>query len=184
MRNLGCQLAKGAIIAQWDDDDWYSSCRLTTQAGMLLNNRVDVCALRAETFFNLSDWSFWQCSEKLNQHLFPYGIHDGTLAFWRWCWARVSKYPNTLSCDSIFFDQLLRAGSRIGVISSKGIFIYVRHTQHTSLFRCGKSPCISEWQQAAEPPLPDDDKAFYQTLHREIASRQNMGGLSSCGSRA
>src|SRR5690349_6438481 len=35
-RNIACEQARGAIIAQWDDDDWYGPQRLSAQVRPLL----------------------------------------------------------------------------------------------------------------------------------------------------
>ncbi|GGO98553.1 glycosyltransferase family A protein [Stakelama pacifica] len=44
LRNLSLDVAKGDLIAQWDDDDWYHPDRLTVQAAALGLGR-DVCLL-------------------------------------------------------------------------------------------------------------------------------------------
>lgn len=44
-RNLACAMAKGSIIAHWDDDDWMAPNWLHSQVATLLDNRADVCGL-------------------------------------------------------------------------------------------------------------------------------------------
>jgi len=36
--NLGCELARGEIIAHWDDDDWFAEWRLSYQVSELLKH--------------------------------------------------------------------------------------------------------------------------------------------------
>ena len=43
-RNLGCQLAAGEFVAQWDDDDWIGYNRLSTQVSELTAAGADVYA--------------------------------------------------------------------------------------------------------------------------------------------
>src|SRR5829696_5496739 len=43
-RNLGCQLAAGEFVAQWDDDDWMSYNRLSAQVSELTATGADVHA--------------------------------------------------------------------------------------------------------------------------------------------
>lgn len=46
LRNLSLDLARGQIVAQWDDDDWYHPDRLRQQAGALTNGK-HACVLAA-----------------------------------------------------------------------------------------------------------------------------------------
>lgn len=41
-RNLACNLARGALIAHWDDDDWYPSWRLRRQVQSLRETNAEV----------------------------------------------------------------------------------------------------------------------------------------------
>ena len=43
--NLACGYAKGEIIANWDDDDWYDQNRLSYQINALQYASVDVCGI-------------------------------------------------------------------------------------------------------------------------------------------
>jgi glycosyl transferase family 2 len=42
-RNLACELARGGVIAHWDDDDWYAADRLSVQLEALERHGADVC---------------------------------------------------------------------------------------------------------------------------------------------
>lgn len=44
-RNHACELARGSIVAHWDDDDWQSPHRLETQVARLLSSGAGVCGL-------------------------------------------------------------------------------------------------------------------------------------------
>jgi glycosyltransferase involved in cell wall biosynthesis len=50
-RNEACRLARGEVIAHWDDDDWYAPNRLTYQVGQLLSQGADVCGPSRVVFF-------------------------------------------------------------------------------------------------------------------------------------
>src|SRR5262249_31710443 len=69
-RNRGCEQAGGAIITQWDDDDWYSRDRLSAQAEPILAGGADITGLTGSIFFDLSRWRFWSCSPELHRRLF------------------------------------------------------------------------------------------------------------------
>jgi glycosyltransferase involved in cell wall biosynthesis len=72
-RNLACRAARGELIAQWDDDDWYAPGRLSAQAAPLLRGRADLSALPARVFFDLDRWEFWTCTAAFHRLIF---IHD------------------------------------------------------------------------------------------------------------
>jgi glycosyltransferase involved in cell wall biosynthesis len=42
-RNFACEQARGAVIAHWDDDDWYPASRISKQVAALRERRADVC---------------------------------------------------------------------------------------------------------------------------------------------
>jgi len=50
-RNEACRLARGALIAHWDDDDWYAPCRLRRQVEALGASRADVCGTSTTYFY-------------------------------------------------------------------------------------------------------------------------------------
>ncbi|MEO8853744.1 MAG: glycosyltransferase [Ginsengibacter sp.] len=51
--NLACEYAKGNIIANWDDDDWYSSTRLSYQANALKNEKIFICGINNLLYYDL-----------------------------------------------------------------------------------------------------------------------------------
>src|SRR5436853_2478260 len=51
--NLACDYAQGEIIANWDDDDWYASTRLTYQADALKNENIEVCGINNLLYYDL-----------------------------------------------------------------------------------------------------------------------------------
>ncbi|MGW7530850.1 glycosyltransferase family 2 protein [Amycolatopsis sp. NPDC054798] len=59
-RNLGCALARGEIIAHWDDDDWMSADRLTRQITEFVRSDVDVVGLRALNYVELPSARCWR----------------------------------------------------------------------------------------------------------------------------
>lgn len=56
LRNIALEIATGAIIAQWDDDDWYHPERLAKQIAAL-EQGYDACCLSA-TLMHLNDARF------------------------------------------------------------------------------------------------------------------------------
>jgi glycosyltransferase involved in cell wall biosynthesis len=164
MRNLGCELALGSIIAQWDDDDWYASSRLRMQVQPLLNDEADICGLRVGTFFDLENWKFWRCTETLNQRLFLRGVHDGTLVYFRWCWSDIANYRDARFCDSVFLEEILQSGARLCMLPDHDLFLYLRHGHNQIPISCGDYFSTADWRQVATPRMIAEDWAFYADL--------------------
>ena len=61
-RNRACRLARGSLIAQWDDDDWYAPHRLRAQIAPILAGEADITGLQNAIFFELESWAFWRCT--------------------------------------------------------------------------------------------------------------------------
>jgi hypothetical protein len=166
-RNLGCELARGEIIAQWDDDDWYSPERLSRQLEPLLDDRAEVTGLTAEVFFDLRRWEFWTCTAELHRRLFVGDVSGGTLVYWRGVWERLSQYPDTsLAEDADFLFGAMQRGARLERIGGvdRPAYIYLRHGQNTWSFECGKFVDPAGWRRLPEPRLAAEDRAFYADL--------------------
>src|SRR5215475_14271274 len=59
-RNLGCERARGDLIAHWDDDDWYAAFRLRYQVESLLASQSEICGSRRPLFFDPSLQLAWR----------------------------------------------------------------------------------------------------------------------------
>ncbi len=161
-RNQACQVSQGSIIAQWDDDDWYASDRLSAQVKPLLAGEADICGLVAGVFFDLSRWEFWRCSPDLHRRLFVHDVHGGTLVYHRRVWEKLAHYPDlSLAEDAAFLRQAVRRGVRLCRLPGEGIFIYLRHAGNSWSFVCGEYLDPRGWERVTEPLLPPGDRAFY-----------------------
>jgi glycosyltransferase involved in cell wall biosynthesis len=163
-RNHGCLLARGAIIAQWDDDDWYGPSRLRAQVTPLLENAADLTAFSDCTFLELANWTFWDCGSKLFKRMFVGNVHGGTLVFKRSLFEQGLRYPEqSFSEDAYFLYQCNRKAARVGGVPSAGNFIYVRHPNSTWRFECGTHVDPREWHRISEPELPPQDLRFLKS---------------------
>jgi glycosyltransferase involved in cell wall biosynthesis len=59
-RNLGCELARGDLIAHWDDDDWYAPDRLSVQLAELIRNGALLCGLSSVLFHDPASGDTWR----------------------------------------------------------------------------------------------------------------------------
>lgn len=159
-RNHACQLAKGAIIAQWDDDDWYAPGRLTAQIRPILAGQADITGFHQSVFFDLPNWRFWTCTDQLHRRLFFEDVHGGTLVFRREI-CEQDRYPNSsLAEDAALLRAAMRRGRRLHRISASGLFVYLRHGGNAWSFECGRYLDPRGWL-SIDPPNLCGDAGFY-----------------------
>jgi glycosyltransferase involved in cell wall biosynthesis len=180
-RNRGCELARGDVIAQWDDDDWYSDQRLTVQAGPLLEGRADITALRCDVVLDLERWMFWAPSAGLHRRLFVEDVVGGTLVYRRDVWRSLARYPDrSIAEDAFFLSHAMRRGARLTPIAAGSHFMYVRHGVNTWTFGVGEYLDPAGWMRAAEPALPPADRAYYAARSAEASPALDGRPLVSC----
>ncbi len=161
-RNHACQVARGSIIAHWDDDDWYASDRLSVQVAPLLSRVADITGLTAGIFFDLATWEFWTCTPELHRRLFTHDVHGGTLVYRRQIWEQLARYPAvSLAEDAAFLRQAVSRGARLRKLENAGRFIYLRHGRNAWALVCGRYLDARGWLRVPEPALPPADRAFY-----------------------
>jgi len=78
--NLGCGLARGDLIAHWDDDDWIAPDRLSRQVAALESGRADACGLGELLTYRLETGEAWV---QPNEPVAP-----GTLVYGKDVWRR------------------------------------------------------------------------------------------------
>ncbi|HSF47352.1 MAG TPA: glycosyltransferase, partial [Burkholderiales bacterium] len=187
-RNRACELARGSLIAQWDDDDWYGASRLTRQVAPLMSGEADITGFTAGVFFELDAWQFWRCTPQLHRRLFVNDVHGGTLVYARRVWERLARYPDaSLAEDAAFLRQAMERGARLRRLDSDNVFIYLRHGGNAWRFPCGQYLDPSGWRRVDESPLAAEDRAFYQAHSRARAERPHavaeLHSRSSCRTR-
>ena len=162
MRNEACQLARGEIVAHWDDDDWYGPERLTRQVAAIRDGKADITALRGGIVFDLAAWRFWRLRPELHRRLFVRDVHGGTLVYRRRVWEEKARFPDrSLAEDAIFLEQAVRSGARLEAVEGAGLFVYVRHGGNAWQLACGLAGGAAGWESVPEPGLPPEVRAFY-----------------------
>jgi len=162
MRNEACQLARGEIVAHWDDDDWYGPERLTRQVAAIRDGKADITALRGGIVFELAAWRFWRLRPELHRRLFVRDVHGGTLVYRRRVWEEKARFPDrSLAEDAAFLEQAVRSGARLEAVDGADLFLYVRHGGNAWQFACGLVGGAGGWEGVPEPRLPPEVRAFY-----------------------
>ncbi len=180
MRNEACRLARGEIVAHWDDDDWYGPERLARQVAAIQVGEADITALRDGLMLDLATWRFWRCGPDLHRRLFVRDVHGGTLVYRRRVWEEKARFPNcSLAEDAVFLEQAVRRGARLRAVEAEGIFVYVRHGTNAWGIVCGLTGGAAGWEHVPEPDLPPEARAFY-AARSAAASAQSAAPLVSC----
>ncbi|NVB41002.1 glycosyltransferase [Pseudenhygromyxa sp. WMMC2535] len=161
-RNAGAELARGELIAHWDDDDWYGDQRLSRQAAPILSGAADMSGLNDMLFMVIRDAEFWSVTRALFRNLFLENVAGGTLMFRRELWERAGPYPSTsMREDAEFMAGAMSAGARLCRLGGRELCVYVRHGHNTWRFREGYYLQRSGWSRVAEPEFLARDRDFY-----------------------
>jgi glycosyltransferase involved in cell wall biosynthesis len=151
-RNRACAEARGAIIAHWDDDDWYAPHRLRCQSEPLLNEKADLTGLESSFVFELLTGRFWGMHASLHRRMFVGDVHGGTLVFWKRLFVEGLRYPEiNIAEDAAFIQAATRRGRRLVRVPNDGLFVYIRHSGNAWRFSPGSFLDPHGWQ-AISPP--------------------------------
>jgi O-antigen biosynthesis protein len=180
-RNRGCELARGTVVAQWDDDDWYSPQRLSRQVAPLIAGQAEITGLKHQLFFDIKRWRFWSCLPALHRQMFVEDVLGGTLVYLRACWEQLARYPDcSLAEDAAFLRQAVLRGARLKRITEPALLLYLRHYTNTWQFECGQFIDPGGWAEVPEPALPNEDRAFYIGRSSAALPTQMTEPLVSC----
>lgn len=161
-RNEAVRLARGQLIAHWDDDDWYGEQRLSRQAAPIRHNIADITGLNDMLFMARQQGEFWTCSRSLFRRMFIENVSGGTLVYRRSLWERHGHYPATsLREDADFLQKTLRGGARLCRVPGSELCIYVRHHGNTWKFKEGQHLQQKAWTRVAPPLCLKPDQDFY-----------------------
>jgi len=154
-RNKLAEMAKGEIIAHWDDDDFYRSDRLSTQSASLRAGVDDIVAFETKYIYDLTATPpmFGEVSK-----FSSLGPHLGTLMYWRRLVAGETTFPDIMLDESlVFVNRVLESSAGWGTVPNNGEFVYVLHSNSTSaqerqdlLRRAMKPALLPSWFDPAE----------------------------------
>jgi len=151
-RNVACDHASGALIAHWDDDDWYGPERIAYQAAPILDGRCELTGLVNRHMLEMPSARCWTLSNDLHRRMFVGDIHGGTLMFKRSLLREGVRYPAVnLAEDAALVRQVSERNMRILRLEGDELFLYIRHGKNTWQFDPGRFVDPQGWC-AGEPP--------------------------------
>ncbi|HEV7806693.1 MAG TPA: glycosyltransferase [Solirubrobacteraceae bacterium] len=125
-RNLGCEAARGDLLANWDDDDWYAVGRLRRQVTAIAGG-ADVVGVNRLLYLEPATCRAWRYAWP------PHGrpwVHDAVLLFTRDLWRR-NPFPDTSrGIDCRFLWTPTR--KRIVAMPDEDLYVGIIHGDNTS----------------------------------------------------
>lgn len=97
--NLGCEYAKGDIIAHWDDDDWYASHRLSYQMEAIKNEQIAICGINNLLYYDLFHKKTYNYIYPANQR--PW-LSGSSLCYKKQFWKRHRFEEIDVGMDGLF----------------------------------------------------------------------------------
>lgn len=151
-RNRACLEARGAIIAHWDDDDWYAPGRLRAQVAPLMAGTAELTGLENAFVLELPHGRFWGMRADLHRRMFVGDVHGGTLVFWKRLFTEGLRYPAVnLAEDAALIKAAQQRRHRLVRVANGGLYVYVRHGTNAWRFVPGHFIDSSGWSMI-DPP--------------------------------
>lgn len=151
-RNLGCREARGDIIAQWDDDDWYAPDRLARQVAPILSGAADITGLANRFMLEMPIGRFWAPADDLHRRMFVGDVHGGTLVYRKSMLAEGIRYPEIdLAEDASLIQQATRRNKRLIRLENAELFVYLRHGRNAWKFEVGRFMNPKGWSPTTAP---------------------------------
>ncbi|MBV9171890.1 MAG: glycosyltransferase [Chloroflexi bacterium] len=126
-RNLGCELARGDIIAHFDDDDWMAPRRIRTQVAALSRSGADLCGLAGVVHYRPWSQEAWRYQETEGEA--PH-VTGGTLVYRRSAW-QSHRFPTALPAPTRRFVDSFPSGT-IAVLRDASLYVAVLHSANAS----------------------------------------------------
>ena len=141
-RNLACAMARGSVIAHWDDDDWRSPRWLSTQLETLRGDGADLCGLDRLYYYDPDRRCAWRYVYRGGR---PW-VGGGTLCYTSDLWRRGPFPEISRGEDNAFVWSAL--DKRLAVNPRSEFYVAVLHPGNTS-------PKIvsNHWWHRLEPAL-------------------------------
>lgn len=163
-RNLACSLARGELVAHWDDDDWAADHRLTRQVHALRASGAEVCGLSVVRFFDPVRSRAWEYRWGDARRAW---VHGATLLYRRVAWER-HRFPELTQGEDTRWVWSLPAGA-VHAMTDPEWFAGLVHARNTS----PKQTRGSHWHPLALALVQSTlgaDWAFYAALAAEPAA--------------
>lgn len=125
--NLACEYARGTIIANWDDDDWYAERRLTYQVSVLQNGQTELCGINILLYYDLEAKIAYQYIYPKDQRAWLLG---SSLCYRKELWNRIRFSDINVGMDGLFVWAT--PSDRVTVLPDSTIAVHMIHDKNVS----------------------------------------------------
>ena len=161
-RNVACEVARGAVVVHWDDDDWMAPHRLTYQVGELERHEADICGTRRELFWDLERREAWLFELPRRP---PRRLAGNTLCYRRSLWERRPFHPLAVGEDVRFMGSPKARNAH--KLKEHRFCVALTHRMNTTR-RNTRGPAWRPQPTAEIRRLMAEDFSFYETLGYEL----------------
>jgi O-antigen biosynthesis protein len=124
-RNVACEIARGEVVAHWDDDDWYAPWRLSYQVAAL--DGVQLCGLDRMLFIDEPAGRAWE-------YVYPQGgspwVHGATLCYRHQLWQRTRFTDVSIGEDTLFVSAA--PGNEVRILERREFYVGRIHPGNVS----------------------------------------------------
>lgn len=125
-RNIACEMARGELVAHWDDDDWRAPGWLRSQVEVLQSRGADVCGLDKVFFYRPEGREAWRYVWDGAAHW----VCGGTLCYRRDYWRRFPFPDLDIGEDNAFVWKA--PAERVAVNPDTSLYVARVHAGNTS----------------------------------------------------
>lgn len=125
--NIACSKSSGSLIANWDDDDWYSPGRLTYQVNELKKNNTKVCGINNLLYYDLNNNRAYQYKYPEDQRTWLLG---SSLCYLRSHWENNKFEAINVGMDGLFVWRT--CDSQVTVLADQTMAIHMIHEHNVS----------------------------------------------------
>jgi len=126
-RNFCVEAARGDLIMHWDDDDWFSSRRISYQVAELLKADAEICGLRQMLFYELATGRTFLYEYPVGQRQWLAG---GSLLYTKAFWRR-APFPDVQVASDTRFVWAQRM-ERSVTLKEFDFYVALIHPENTS----------------------------------------------------
>lgn len=125
--NMACEYARGTIVANWDDDDWYASHRLKCQVEALLHDRTDVCGINNLLYYDVRINRAYQYTYPADQRVWLLG---SSLCYRKDLWVKNRFKEIDVGMDGLFVWAI--PSERVTVLEDPTFSVFMIHEKNVS----------------------------------------------------
>ncbi len=125
--NMGCKYANGSILANWDDDDWYASRRLSYQVSAIQNGGLDICGINKLFYYDWLNKCGYQYTYPPDHRTWLIG---SSLCYKKEFWIENNFEDINVGMDALFVWRASHQG--VKALSDSGISVHLIHHNNVS----------------------------------------------------